>query len=198
MENIEKNIQEPNIADQAQAPSLEVGKILELGQVSLKLDTYDDIFSDFDPRPFSERTLSDDFLLESKKAFREKETGRLQLKFLIPEKERNLKSEGIIIKRLKEHFKKHYQLEKKEFDSIKRNSMLSLIIGFSLMLTSSFISLYESKKYIAYLLITIFEPTGWFLVWYGMDTIFYKMKEERLSLEFNQKMARTEIIFVQY
>ena len=35
--------------------------------ISLWIDSYDDIFSDFDPRPFSARNISDDFLYEVKK-----------------------------------------------------------------------------------------------------------------------------------
>ena len=34
------------------------------GNVSLVLESYNDIFSDFDPRNYSERALSDDFLIE--------------------------------------------------------------------------------------------------------------------------------------
>ena len=36
-------------------------------KMSLILDTYLDIFSSFDPRPYEERSLSDDFLDECKK-----------------------------------------------------------------------------------------------------------------------------------
>lgn len=35
--------------------------------ISLWIDSYDDIFSDFDPRHFSLRNISDDFLYEVKK-----------------------------------------------------------------------------------------------------------------------------------
>ena len=35
--------------------------LLELAEISILLDSYDDIFSDFDPSPYSERTLSDDY-----------------------------------------------------------------------------------------------------------------------------------------
>jgi hypothetical protein len=47
-------------------------------EIKLMLDTYDDIFSDFDPRPFSQRTLSEDFLEEARKASREKEMGNIE------------------------------------------------------------------------------------------------------------------------
>ena len=48
-------------------PSIQEGEsdikdIIDKAQVSLVLDTYDDIFSDFDPRPYDQRALSGDFL----------------------------------------------------------------------------------------------------------------------------------------
>jgi len=33
-------------------------KLLQLSEISLIIDTYDDIFSDFDPRPYSQRALA--------------------------------------------------------------------------------------------------------------------------------------------
>ena len=34
-------------------------------EVKFTIDQYEDIFSDFDPRPFSEKGLSEDFLFKS-------------------------------------------------------------------------------------------------------------------------------------
>ena len=48
---------------------------LREGNISLILDSYNDMFSDFDPRSFSERALSDDFLSECKRAARDKDIG---------------------------------------------------------------------------------------------------------------------------
>src|SRR3989338_5447495 len=76
-------------------------------QISLWLDTYDDIFSDFDPRHYSERALSDDFLIEAKKASLDKEGGHIELQFLVPQKIRNVKHESIIKQRLRAHFQRH-------------------------------------------------------------------------------------------
>lgn len=53
--------------DEAQQKIEETEKILEMSEISIWLDNYDDIFSDFDPRPYSQRSLSDDFLAEAKK-----------------------------------------------------------------------------------------------------------------------------------
>ena len=84
------------------------GSLLAESEISLILDSYDDIFSDFDPRHFSERALSDDFLIEAKKAARDK-AGVYELRFLVPKQQRNFEHEHLIRMRLKEHFKKHYR-----------------------------------------------------------------------------------------
>src|SRR3989339_701864 len=70
---------------QATLTSEEKQSIRHISQVSMWLDGYDDIFSDFDPRPYSQRSLSDDFLSEAKKVSSGKTGDRLELRFLIPE-----------------------------------------------------------------------------------------------------------------
>src|SRR3989344_8520573 len=91
------------------------GKVSNLreGNISLILDSYDDIFSDFDPRDYSEKSLSDDFLVECKKAAIDK-NDKLELRFLVPKQKRNLIEEVLIKKRLKEHFQKHFKEKKEE------------------------------------------------------------------------------------
>ena len=69
------------------------------GNISLVLDSYNDIFSDFDPRDYSEKALSEDFLSECKRAARDKEN-HIELRLLIPIKKRNSTHENKIRKRL--------------------------------------------------------------------------------------------------
>lgn len=100
-----RNVQEKEIKYK-QISEEEKRKIFEISEVSLWLDSYDDIFSDFDPRPYSQRALSDDFLEEAKKAVKEKKTGELELRLLVPHSQRDLEKEIIIKRRLREYFKK--------------------------------------------------------------------------------------------
>ena len=52
--------------------------------VSLSLNGYNDLFSYFDPRTYSQRTLSDDFLVEAKHALRDRNQAGLELNLLVP------------------------------------------------------------------------------------------------------------------
>src|SRR3989338_1167827 len=92
--------------------------LLSKAQISLMMKSYNDIFSSFDPRSFGLRALSDDFLIEAKKAALDKE-GALELSFMIPKNERNFEHEVLIKKRLRDHFKRHYMLVESE-KKIKR------------------------------------------------------------------------------
>jgi len=77
------------------------------GAVSLWLDTYEDIFSDFDPRPYAHRALSEDFLAEARRAVLDRRDDVPELLFLVPTDARTLDDEAIIRRRLRDHFRRH-------------------------------------------------------------------------------------------
>src|SRR5688500_17884914 len=78
-------------------------------EIHIWIDDYNDIFSDFDPRDYSERNISDDFLREVKKVAAESEYDVKTLHLLIDEKLRDEKTEGIIVERIHEEFAASYQ-----------------------------------------------------------------------------------------
>ncbi|MBN2052679.1 hypothetical protein JW756_04200 [Candidatus Woesearchaeota archaeon] len=170
-------------------------KNIKEGNISLILDSYEDIFSDFDPRPYTEKALSDDFINECMKAARDKK-GRFELRLMVPHNLRNLKEELKVRKRLKEHFNKHYEEKKKEMDAMKKQGMLWFAMGMILMIISSFF--YDREGFIYHLLLVIFEPAGWFSFWEGLDKVFIYSKEHEPELKFNKKMAECHIYFFSY
>jgi len=177
---------------------LEKEKLLEISQISLWLDDYDDIFSDFDPRPYSQRALSDDFLQEVKRASHEIKEKKIELKFLIPEKERTREKEFVIKRRLREHFRRHAKLIEQEIKQLRKKSLLLVLAGCLLMMVATFIAYHEFKNFLFYFLIILFEPAGWFSVWYGLDQFFYTAREKSPDLKFNKKLAKAEIGFISY
>jgi hypothetical protein len=111
---------------------------LKEGNIGLVLDSYEDIFSDFDPRPYSVKQLSDDFLSECKKASVDKNK-ELELRFLIPKNKRNSNHEYEIRKRLRNHFQKHFKEKEKEIRQIKRNGLIWFILGAIVMVAATYL-----------------------------------------------------------
>jgi hypothetical protein len=164
--------------------------------IPLMLNGYNDIFSDFDPRPFNERALSDDFLLECKHAAREKEEG-LELILAVPRAKRNLSDEIKIKKRLKDHFKKHHLEEEKEVKSIKREGIIWVSLGI-LILIGVVYGLANPLSTFTEALLTVMEVPSWFLVWEGMRKIMIDSKEKAPEATFYHKMASADIHFKSY
>ena len=167
------------------------------GNISLILDTYDDIFSDFDPRPYAERALSDDFLIECNRASRDKtqEQG-IELRLLIPKIKRNKPEEVKIKKRLKDHFIKHTHQKQRDLNAEKKSGGIWFVAGTVLITASTLI--YNREGMFFNFLLVMLEPAGWFTIWNGLDRIFIGTKERKNELEFYQKMSKGEITFNEY
>lgn len=163
--------------------------------ISLWIDGYDDIFSDFDPRPFSHRRLSDDFLTEVKKVSREGEEQVGELILLIPANVRKSGDEEMIIKRLRQYFRKNQQALTRKASLSRRKGILFTFAGMSMMFAASFIETEGPVQWTRNALRILLEPSGWFFVWTGLDILFYSSQKERTELEFFTKMAESKIIF---
>jgi hypothetical protein len=165
--------------------------------ISLKLASYDDIFSDFDPRPYSERSLSVDFLDEAKRASIDKPSGEIQLRLIVPKKIRDIEKERVIQKRLKAHFERHAGKIESQHKNVIRNGAIFTITGIMIMLIATFTLFgYSENNLFVHFLLIIFEPAGWFLFWEGLDQVLFESKKTRPEMEFYEKMAKTETYFL--
>jgi hypothetical protein len=188
--------------------------MLKMSQITLTLDTYDDLFSDFDPRPYIERALSIDFLSEIKGASREKPNGAIELKLLVPKVKRNQKDETLIIKRLRNHFRKHYEMLRKEVKKIKKIGALMIGVGFFVGILVVLViegvthnmdhSMFFQNPLIwlatifPSVILVLMEPASWFLIWEGMNKIAFHWQEKKPDLDFYEKMTKCEIVFEEY
>ncbi|MBN1793184.1 hypothetical protein JW826_05880 [Candidatus Woesearchaeota archaeon] len=194
-------------ADQAGKPSSEpVDKpssqpvspeLFARSNVALRLERYEDVFSDFDPRPFSERALSDDFLAESRKVARDKR-GSLELELLVPEALHQSAIDAKVRKRLKDHFIKHRDQLVLDNKAIHRKGVMITLSGFVLMVLATFLYDWESPLFVFSFIRTMIEPAGWFMVWFGLDQLFYTKAQNKADIEFYSKMASASIRFTSY
>ena len=171
-------------AKQEQGGKQQIQQLLQKSEVSLWLDHYDDIFSDFDPRPYSQRAISDDFLKEAKKVTREIKPGVLELRFLIPGNHQKAEHENMIRKRLREHFRKHADIVEAEQRMMVRKGALMALTGFLLLIVAAWVDYSNGGEFIWSVVAVVLEPAGWFTIWVGFDSILFKSKEKKPDHEF--------------
>ena len=174
-------------------------QLLAKSEVSLILSKYDDIFSSFDPRAYSERAISVDFIAEAKRATRETDSGELELRILLPKSERRVEKELSIKKRLREHFRKHAEMHEREKRGVINEGLLFVLFGVIFMLGAAYILFkYPLDTLFLNFLIVLLEPGGWFLFWEGLDLLIFESKKGKADLEFYKKMTRADIVFSHY
>ncbi len=175
----------------------QIQNIAEEDIVQIWLDTYDDMFSDFDPRPYSKRMWSDDFITQIKKVIKDRSKKVAVLRILIPGKENREDVEKILVERLSEFFK----YRKKEVLQIRKESFFKgfyyITAGVAIMFLTEYLSFSYENKFSWHFLLRIFEPLGWFLIWTGLDIIIVSRKEFH-DITFFSKLADSKIEFAIY
>lgn len=180
------------------SPSVAETSEMRMGNISIILDSYDDLFSDFDPRSYEVRTVSDDFLKECRRALSGKnvEEAELELRLLVPEQRREPGHEANIKRRLKGFFSKQWKEKRKEIDLIKKEGVLWAMAGFALMLIAAAVG--EYPGFLFKIIFVIAEPAGWFSVWTGLDKLFFGTREKEKDLYFDRRMAEIKVNFYSY
>lgn len=165
---------------------------LRLQAVKMWLDSYNDLFSDFDPRHVSERALSSDFLAELKRATQDILRGRVHLVLLLAARRRSRPRETMILERLKAHFTRHslaLQLERKR---VRIRAILQGTAGLALMLALVF---FKDASLPVRALTLLAEAVGWYFFWSGMDQLFFSSTTRTAEIQFYEKMAQASIEF---
>lgn len=169
--------------------------VAKTSSIHLVLDDYEDIFSDFDPRPYSERMLSEDFLHELKRASLDREESGLVLTLFAPKEKRNGGQERVVLERLRNHFRRHHRrLEEKRKGEWKTGALM-VASGMVFMFVSTYLLLDFHQDLWSAFVVVILEPAGWFTFWEGLNVVLFRSKEVTPDLGFYRKMSKAKIIF---
>lgn len=166
-----------------------------LSLIHIGLDSYDDIFSDFDPSPYSERLLSEDFVLEAKRRYAERKGGRLELRFSLPEKLRSRKTEALIKRRLRQYFQEKARELEEEVRKNRARGAVYFGAGFLVLLSVAFIPGVEALSGVSHLLEILLVPVGWFGMFDGVELLVESPRRFEKDMAFNRKLAEAEYTF---
>lgn len=161
-----------------------------LQSVHIAIDSYDDIFSDFDPSPFETRILSDDFLNELRKRYAETPKGAFSVTFTLPRSFRSEKKEALIRKRIKDYFKHRLkEMDKVVKERITRGSLrvfMGIVISLSVIIVPSLEQV---------LVAALISPLVWYLMWSGFESIFEADRKLLKKKNFLERFMKAEYIF---
>ncbi|MGE5106323.1 MAG: hypothetical protein ACM3H8_02170 [Sphingobacteriales bacterium] len=164
-------------------------------EINLWLDSYDDIYSDFDSRHYLKRRISEDFLheLRTEMKYKEHHTGELVL--LLPPETRNESSEKIIANSLTDFFISQFRFHQDKCRRKLNKGILLLVTGIIIMSLNSWLSYHSEVSYPIYGLKVLLEPAGWFLLWAALEFLFYDYTELKKERNFYRELSEMHIHF---
>ncbi|MFI5186747.1 MAG: hypothetical protein ACHQF0_08490 [Chitinophagales bacterium] len=166
-----------------------------MSELSLSLDQYDDIYSDFDSRQFLKRRISEDFLHELRIAKKYKKEKSTDLLLLLPQGRRDDHSEGVITNSLKDFFSDQFRDNRNKYTQKFNEGISLLIAGLLIMTVNSYINFRDYPSFFFSVVKIILEPGGWFLLWLGFDFLFYDLREIKKEREFFKELSVMNIHF---
>lgn len=147
-------------------------RIRDLKEIPIVIDSWDDIFSDFDPRPLGERILSEDFIIELKRRYRESKTGNFIVTICAPISLKDEKAESTVLMRLKKHFRHHLLQRQKEITRLRIRGVIFVAVGISFLTFLLLITYFKMFSELTIeMLSIIFMPLGWFGIWEGFSKL---------------------------
>jgi hypothetical protein len=163
--------------------------------IGLALDDYEDIFSDFDPQPYSRRLLSEDFLRELKRASLDREEKGLVLTLEMPKAKRNPTHEKVILERLKGHFRRHYKRSLERLRARRKVGLRMVVLGVAFMFLATYLLFRFRDSLWSAFVVVLLEPAGWFTFWEGLNLVIFEAQEAVPDLGFYLQMAGARIVF---
>jgi hypothetical protein len=138
-------------------------------EVAIALDTYDDLFSDFDIRGYGERALSKDFLDELRVRLRKYwPRPDLAIVLLVPSAERDREAEALIVSRIDRYFVEG----RDKYERASRRGWLTalLFVSAGLVLSLAANLIVERFSFLPLFKDFLLVPS-WFFVWSGFDLV---------------------------
>jgi len=172
-------------------------KEFPMTELNLWLDSYDDIYSDFDSRHYHKRRISEDFLYELEREMKYKEDKANRLMLLLPNQKRDEAVENSISASLSGFFQKQFLLQRDKYRRQLKKGLMFLSGGVLVMLGNTWMN-YRFGSTLTFSIISLkvlLEPAGWFLLWTALDSLFYDLnilKKEKILF---QSLSEIQIRF---
>lgn len=166
-----------------------------MADLSLWLDSYNDIYSDFDNRNYNHRRISDDFLHELRVALKYGDEYPADLLLFLPKEGRMQTRETVIINSLHNLFITRLQHHR---DRSRKKILHAAVFGFTglgVIIFNAWISYGVTGPFSIHALKLLLEPAGWFLVWVAFDWLFYDLSVINREKYFYKKLSGINIHF---
>ena len=166
-----------------------------MAELNLWLDSYDDIYTDFDSRHYLKRRISEDFLYELRTEMKYKKHYAGDMVLLLQQERRDEPTEKIIANSLTDFFTSQFRFHQDKCRKKLNKGILFFATGVIIMLLNAWFSYHSGESFPIIGLKVLLEPAGWFLLWAALDFLFYDFTELKKERNFYKELSKMHIHF---
>lgn len=167
-------------------------------ELKLWLDSYDDIYSDFDSRHYLKRRISEDFMHELDTSLKTKSEAVTDLFLLLPQNVRDAETEKVITISLKTFLINQYQQINDNYNKKIHSGLMWLALGIAIMTGNTYIGFKGSHSFPLVAIKVLLEPAGWFMIWMSLDFLFYALKALKKERRYYKGLSKVNIHFTEW
>jgi len=164
--------------------------------ISVALDKYSEVFSEWDPAPFKKRDLDYDLrkYLENCSSDIPFECDII-LCFNILESVRNSENEGRIETGLKTYFSFYLNSQENELKQTRKRSVMFGMISALLLFSAVSLSEYASMNSFYLVVIEGIYIGGWVFLWEAISTSFFRTRKAKFEYLHYKRFSKSQIRF---
>jgi len=162
---------------------------------TIYLDTYDDLFSDFDYGIYETRRISGDLTDELESRLVKADSDKIELIFAIPESERKKDVEAMAKKRLRQVFVKKARSIDSKINVMKNTGSKRILIGAAIIGCEWIAAAYADPSSLLYLASLWIAPPGWFFAFTGLELLFDESEKPKKRRDLYRVLSDASITF---
>jgi len=165
--------------------------------IPIWLDSYDDVFDDWDPSPFKMRDIEDeflDFLWDSVEDIPKRDA--IIFEFFIPAALKNTQKEQILVSALKHHFEYMEIRNKKKLQKERLEAMKYFVFGI-LFFIIAYMGPFKSDTLAVRIMEDGLFVGGWVFIWETFSNLFIESREFIDDRRIIKRFMKAQVRFVE-
>lgn len=164
--------------------------------IEVSLDSYDDIYDEWDPSPFKKRDIEDefdDFIRDSSSDIPIK--FKLIIELFLPSDEKNELKEKLLLQAYDNFYRFNLRRAKKEKQALQKKAINYLVLALIFLFFGYFYEPLEANIFLKVFKEGIFIG-GWVFLWEVFTVLFITMTTQRKAINTIERLIHAKIVFI--
>jgi len=165
-------------------------------RIEISLDTYTDVFNEWDPAPFKKRDIEPDFEEYIKNCSADIPLEyKIQLFLCLPEKQYDTQKEDIIKEGIKTYFQSKIEMIRKNLQAMNKNTLVYGLTSIVFLILAVSLQNFSTDNVVLNLVLQGLFIGGWVFLWEALNIFVFLKRDTKYQYEVYERLFLADIKF---